>query len=178
MQSALKTKEKTMACLICRYFQPNEPAQHKKEREAGQCQSSCGNKWDQHTAINYVRNHGQLDGFCRLHPEPKLYGYNHVCGDVSVRKYFLNHHWRVEPFGPQDNLFEWACEALTVVLHGDDSFLTQARRTEEQNVELRRKLKRAREISASRLKRLQKIEPVSEPERPAEPFRPHLVAAE
>jgi hypothetical protein len=171
-----------MTCLICRYFQPAEPLQHKQDREAGQCQSNCGNKWDQHTAINYVRNHGSLSGWCRLHPEPRPCNYNHVCGDVSVREYFLNHYWRVEPFGPDDNIFEWATKTLGIILHGADTWQERERaRAVEQNVELRRQLKRAREISASRLKRLQKIEhkPVSEPERPAdEPIYPRLVAAE
>jgi len=172
-----------MPCLICRYFQPNEPAQHKQEREAGQCQSNCGNKWNQHTAINYAKNHGKLDGWCRLHPEPKPFPHSHVCGDVSVRGYFLNHHWRVVPFGPGDNIFEWACTTLGIVLRDDGQTWTEREGTRavEQNVELRRQLKRAREISASRLKRLQKIEdnkPEVEPEHPAEPFRPHLVAAE
>jgi hypothetical protein len=103
-----------------------------------------------------------------------------MCGDISVREHFLNHYWRVEPFKLEDNLFEWASKALNTVLH--DSW--ERRRNghlEEQNTELKRQLKRAREISASRLKRLQKSgdnKPASEPEQPVEPFRPRLVAAE
>jgi hypothetical protein len=168
-----------MPCLICRYFQPIEPPQHKIDREAGRCKSSCGNRWDQHTAINYVKHHGSLDGWCRLHPQSIKQSYNHVCGDVSVVERVLNHYWRIEPFGPDHNLFEWACKALRVILHaGGESWREQqAAHALQQNTELKRQPKRAREISASRLKRLQKIEN-SELERPVEPFRPHLVAAE
>jgi hypothetical protein len=172
-----------MPCLICRYFQPNEPAQHKQDREAGRCQSNCGKKWDQHTGINYVKNHGSLEGWCFRYPEAKQVKYNHVCGEVSVREYFLNHYWRVEPFQADKNLFEWAEKTLGIMLHDNGDWNAQERaRLEKQNIELRRQLKRAREISASRLKRLQKVKddkpPVSEPECSAEPFRPHLVAAE
>jgi hypothetical protein len=175
-----------MPCLICRYYQPREPEQHKLDREAGRCEANCGNRWEQHTALHYVKAHGKLDGWCRLHPEPKLYPHNHVCGDVSVRAYFLNHNWRVTPFGPEDNIFEWAGKTLGVVLHGDNNWLERERaHAVEQNVELKRQLKAARKVSASRLKRLQKIDkkPISEPntsepEAPIEPFRPTLVAAE
>jgi hypothetical protein len=172
-----------MTCLICRYFQPREPEQHKADREAGRCAGNCGDRWEQHTAINYVRQHGKLDGWCRLHPEPKLYPHNHVCGDISVRAYFLNHYWRVEPFGPEDNIFEWAGKTMGIVLRDDNQTWREREgvRAMEQNVELKRQLKAARKVSASRLRRLQKIEdqkPASEPEATAEPFRPHLVAAE
>jgi hypothetical protein len=165
-----------MTCLICRYFQAAEPPEHKQDREAGRCKSSCGNEWNQHTAISYVKNHGSLDGWCLLHPEPKRFGYNHVCGDISVRGYFLR-SWGVQAFNPDDNLFEWAQGALEVVLHGN----WRSQQTEEltnQNAELRRQLKSARKISASRLQRLQKIENKPEPERPVDEFFPRLVAAE
>jgi hypothetical protein len=167
-----------MTCLICRYFQPSEPPEHKQDREAGQCQSSCGDRWNQHTAINYVKDHGSLNGWCRLHPETKPVTYNHFCGDISVREHFFNHHWCVEPFKPEDNLFEWAQRTLGLVLHGT----WREQRNEhdaEQNKQLRRQLKRAREISASRLKRLQKqneSKPESESERPDVPSYPRLVA--
>jgi hypothetical protein len=169
-----------MTCLICRYYQPAEPPQHKADREAGQCQSACGKKWNQFTAINYVKSHGSLDGWCRLHPEAKRYAYNHVCGDISVCSYFLNSGWGVEPFEARDNLFEWAQEALGTVLHGTWN-RQRSEELVEQNTELRRQLKRTREISASRLKRLQKIEnkPTSKPEHSVEePFYPRLIAAE
>jgi hypothetical protein len=169
-----------MTCLICRYFQPVEPAQHKQDREAGRCESGCGKKWNTHTAINYVRNHGELEGWCRLHPEPKHFSYNHFCGDISVYEYFFM-YWGVESFKPNDNLFEWAQKALEIVLHGNWR-TRQHNELTEQNVELRRQLKQARKISASRLKRLQKIgnKPASEPEQPKlpEPFHPRLIAAE
>ena len=168
-----------MSCLICRYFRPTEPPQHKIEREAGQCQHSCGNKWEQHTGISYVKHHGgTLAGWCFRYPETKQVQYNHVCGEVSVREFFLNHYWRVKPLKADDNLFEWAEETLGIVLHGNGNWNAQERaRLEKQNTELQRQLKRAREISASRLKRLQKDKPAVS-EFPAEPFRPHLVAAE
>lgn len=170
-----------MTCLICHYFQPIEPAQHKQDREAGRCEAGCGNRWNQHTAIEYIRNHGGLNGWCRLHPEPKKFAYNHVCGDIKVVEHFCYPGWGVVPIRAEDNLFEWAQRSLQTVVHG--TWREQhENELEKQNAELRRQLKRAREISASRLKRLKTDEPpVSPPEQPAhelEPFRPRLVAAE
>lgn len=177
-----------MTCLVCRYYQPSEPAAHKQAREAGQCESNCGDRWDQHTAIAYVKNHGVLDGWCGLHPETKPFKCNHVCGDISVREYFFNHHWCVEPFKGEDNLFEWAQKTFNTVLHGADYYGRRRREISElteKNAELKRQLKRAREVSASRLKRLQKTdesklkvehEPQAEPEPQTEMF-PHLVEA-
>ena len=168
-----------MPCLICRYFRATEPAEHKADREAGHCESSCGNTWNQHTAISYVRHHGKLEGWCWRYPETKPVKHNHVCGEVSVLEYFMNHHWRVEPFDGEKNLFEWTEKTLGVVLNDNGDWNRQERvRLEKQNTELRRQLKRAREISASRLKRLQKDKPEAEAETPVEPFRPRLVAAE
>ena len=171
-----------MTCLICRYFQPTEPPEHKAEREAGKCQSFCGREWDQHTAIRYVQNHGSIQGWCRLQPEPRRCGYNHVCGSISVREYFYNPHWAVERFQPNDNLFEWASNALTTVLGGGNPRYQDRRRLVDENKELRRQLKRAREISASRLERLQKTnnepEHKQEPEQASTPVYPRLVAAE
>ena len=171
-----------MTCLLCRYFRPTEPEQHKQDREAGRCKSRCGNKWDSHTAINYVKNHkqqGALAGWCFLNPEAKYVKFNHVCSNISVPEYFLNHYWRVEPFTSKDNLFEWAEKSLQLILNGADTWRErEAARAIEQNVELRRQLKQARKISASRLKRLQKIKdrPIAEPECPVEvPTYPRLV---
>ena len=169
-----------MTCLICRYFQPTEPPQHKLDREAGRCESHCGKEWDHHTAIRYIKNHGgQIDGWCRRHPEAKQVKHGHFCGDISVYDYFYNHHWAVEPIEPRQGLFDWAQEALSTVLHGSaraNWSVRRNKRLEEQNVELRRQLKQARKISMSRLERLQKNKP--KPEQPAEPFRPRLIAAE
>lgn len=169
-----------MTCLICRYFQPIEPAQHKADREAGRCQSDCGTDWTQHTAINHVKNHGALDGWCRLHSKAERYVYNHVCGDISVRSYFLT-NWGVKSFEADDNLFEWAEKALGVVIHGSWRTQQHAELT-KQNAELKRQLKATRKISASRFKRLQKIEDSKEPERLVDVLPvyayPHLVAAE
>lgn len=168
-----------MACLVCRYFQPTEPPEHKQQREAGQCQSNCGNKWDQHTAISYVKNHGHLEGWCRLHPEPRRCAYNHVCGDISVREHYLNHYWCLEPFGSEDNIFEWAGKTLSTILHGSPwRGSARVSELEESNAELRRQLKAARKISASRLKRLQKTKQPEPEQSPVEPFQPRLVAAE
>lgn len=163
-----------MPCLICRYFRPVEPPQHQAEREAGRCQANCGDGWNHHTGLNYVKHHGgTLQGWCFRYPETRQVKHTHVCGEVSVLEYFLNHYWRVKPFKADDNLFEWAEKSLAIVLHGDGDWSAQERaRLEQQNIELRRQLKRAREISASRLNRLQK------PEAEQPPFRPHLVAAE
>lgn len=166
-----------MPCLICRYFQPAEPQEHKQQRETNQCESHCGREWDQFTAIRYVRNHGgMLDGWCRLYPEAKRVAHNHVCGQISVRDYYFNSSWGVERMDPDDNLFEWASGALTTVLDGGSFSRQRLEHLEGQNRELRRQLKRAREVSASRLKRLQKSD--DEPEAKPEPAPLRLVAAE
>ena len=167
-----------MTCLICRYFQPTEPAQHKVDREAGRCASACGNRWNQITAIHHVRNHGPIKGWCRLHPEPRPFDHNHVCGYIVVREFFHNQYWAVERLKPDDNLFEWAQNALTAVINGTWNWREQHRLAEE-NTELKRQLKAARKISASRLKRLQEPEKEKKPSRELEPtVFPHLVAAE
>jgi hypothetical protein len=146
-----------MTCLICRYYQPIEPPEHRKQREAGRCQSFCGDDWNTHTAISYVREHGRLDGWCRLHPEAKRFPSGHVCGDISVYEYFFK-GWGVERFDSGgDGLFEWASNALQTVLHGNPQ-RQRERQLSTENTELKRQLKRAREVSASRLKRLQKVE--------------------
>jgi len=163
--------------LICRYFRATEPPQHKADREAGRCEGLCGDDWDQYTWVQYVKNHGRLEGWCFRFPKAEQVGHSHVCGEVTVPEYFLNHSWQVEPLQPRDNLFAWASKALDVVLRGNPTDQSY-RHLEEQNTELRRQLKRSREISASRLKRLRKPKPEAEPEQPAEPFRPRLVAAE
>ena len=169
-----------MPCLICRYFQPTEPEQHKIDREAGRCESHCGNRWDQITAIQYVRNHGPIKGWCRLHPEPKPFDHNHICGDIVVREFFYNHHWGIEKIEADDNLFEWAQKSLTTLVHRTWERREQ-QHLEEQNTLLKQQLKAARKISASRLKRLQKIDADKKepaPDVSEQPFRPHLVAAE
>ena len=172
-----------MTCLICRYFQPTEPAQHKADREAGACQSNCGDKWNWYTARNYVKNHGDLKGWCRAHPKPELVGFNHFCGDISVYEYLLNSRWGVERFDKDDNLFEWAQKQLTTVLHGTWEHRHNERIANE-NEQLKQQLKRARKISASRLARLQKNkqeqkpEPKPETEPEAIPTHLRLVAAE
>jgi len=167
-----------MSCLLCRYFQATEPPQHRAEREAGRCRSSCGRDWDQHTALHYVRNHGHLDGLCLLHPGPTRHVHNHVCGDISVRTDWPFRDARA--FTAYDNLAEWAAQQLQVVLHG--TWQEQERnKLRDENEELRRQLKRVREISASRLARLQskQPEPKAEPAvKPLPKFKPRLVAAE
>src|SRR5262249_48769039 len=154
-----------MTCLICRYFQPTEPAQHKADREAGKCEAHCGDKWNWHTARRYVKNHGNdLKGWCRLHPKPELVAFNHFCGDISVYEYLFNSRWGLERFDDStDNLFEWAQAQLTTVLRGTWETRHYERLTSE-NIELKRQLKRVQQISASRLKRLQKNKPDQKPE--------------
>lgn len=171
-----------MTCLICRYFQPLEPPQHKIDREAGKCRSHCGKEWDQHTAINYVKRHqvqgtNVLDGWCRLHTEAKKVTCKHVCADISVRSFFFNPGWGVEPFEADENLYEWACKTLGIIIHG--TWRDQAAtRINNENEKLRQQLKHAREISASRLRRLQKIKDKPKAEPAPTPVYPHLVAAE
>jgi len=170
-----------MTCIVCRYFQPIEPAQHKADREAGRCESHCGKRWTRTTAINCIREHTLLDleGWCRLHPKPEKVHHRHFCGQVSVLDYF-HRHWGVERIGSDEDMFQWAQETLNVVMHGTWES-QQARRTEEENEELKRKLKRVQEISASRFKRLQQQKANEKPEAKEElepRTYPHLVAAE
>ena len=82
----------------------------------------------------------------------------------------------VERMTKDENLFEWSEKALGTALYG--TYQTQeSNRLHEENQELRRQLKRSREISASRLKRLNK--PGQQEAKPkAAPFHPRLVAAE
>jgi len=164
-----------MPCMICQYFQPTEPAEHKADREAGRCQSNCGNRWNQHTAINHIKAHGKIDGWCRLHPAPLPVKHNHICGDISVVEHFHNPHWGVTKMTPNDNIFEWAVKALGEVLNGTWQE-QRADQLDAENRKLRKQLKGSRKVSASRLERLQK----KQDERPVEqqPFRPRLVAAE
>jgi len=174
-----------MPCLICRYFQPCEPPQHKADREAGKCQPYCGSEWNQVTAINYVKHHGKLGGWCHLHPEAKQVPHAYICGDISVRDNFYEPGWGIVPITPEDNLFEWASKQLGTLVHGTWT-RRENERLEAENEQLRSQLKRVREISASRLKRLQKSkpeQPKAEPERKpepmiGEPIYPRLVAAE
>jgi len=174
-----------MTCLLCRYFQPIEPPQHKADREAGKCRKHCGKEWDQHTAINHVKNHpGQpLDGWCRLAPTALRKRYGDICSEISVREYFFT-GWGVEAFEPNDNLFEWAEQSLQTVLYGSWQ-RRHAEQLEKDNAKLREQLKQLRKISASRLKRLREAKPTllpaAEPtpttEAPVQVY-PRLVAAE
>jgi len=172
-----------MPCLICKYWQPTEPPQHKADREANACQSYCGKKWDHCTAIRYVKSHGALQGWCRLHPEPLPVAHSHICGDIKTFDFVHNAYWGVPRWGEDfhdETLFEWAGRALTVLKHGTG---TERRndQLEEENTELRRQLKASRKISASRLARLQKQKPEPQPEQKELdplPKYPRLVAAE
>jgi hypothetical protein len=169
-----------MTCLICRYYAPIEPPEHKQDREAGRCEANCGKEWSQHTAIRYIRNHKKnIEGWCQLNPEHKRFSSGHVCGQVSVHDYFYNPHWAVERIEERDSLQEWAQKAYSTVIHGSNNWTRRRNEElEEQTVELRRQLKESRRISASRLKRLQKNENKPAESESVEPFRPHLVAAE
>jgi hypothetical protein len=78
---------------------------------------------------------------------------------------------------PDDNLFDWAQKTLSTVLQG--SFRERYDdRLADNNKKLRNQLKRAREISASRYKRLQAVtEKLTDKPEP-KPKMPYLVAAE
>lgn len=165
-----------MPCLICRYFQPIEPPEHRVQREARACEHNCGNKWDQHTAIRYYRNHQQhLQGFCHLHPTAVKVSSGYVCAQIAPPEYFFNPHWALERLEPNDNLYEWTAKALGVLLHGHWAD-AQNNRLADENRKLREQLKIARKRSAARLARLQKTS--KEPEGEPAPTYPRLVAAE
>jgi hypothetical protein len=167
-----------MACLICKYFQPLEPEGHRQMRESGRCEQHCGDRWDGHTAVHYVKDHGKnLDGFCQWGPEPKRVSSGHVCAQIDVPDYFFNPHWALKRMNPDERLKEWSLKQYEKLLEG--SWETERRNhLEEQNKELRRQLEASRKISASRLARLQKDQK-QEPKQEHPPLEyPYLVAAE
>jgi hypothetical protein len=181
-----------MPCLICKNFDPIEPADHQQMREAGLCEQHCGNKWDGITAVNYIKEHGQecgnkLQGFCRLNPEPRPVSSAHVCAQIDVPNYFFNTYWGVERRRQDDRLLDWARAQYEALLQ--DSWQEAHRKQlEKENKVLRRQLESVRKISASRLARLQRRqEPQQQKPETLEPFEPleplpqqfpRLVAAE
>jgi hypothetical protein len=168
-----------MPCILCKYYQPTEPEDHRQLRESGQCESNCGKEWNNHTAVRYYKNHRKsLDGWCVLNPKPEPRRAGHVCAQIEIPEYFYNGNWGVERIDPDEFLLDWSHKQITNLCNGT---WTSRRNDEleEQNVELRNQLTAVRKISASRLKRLQKIKDKPEPKtEPELPFRPHLVAAE
>lgn len=168
-----------MPCLVCKYFQPTEPEQHKKLRESGHCESHCGREWSRYTAVQYVKNHKQdLTGWCMLNPEGRPKQSGHVCGQVDIPSYYFNANWGLERIKEDEHLFEWAQKQYTVLANGTHRDRRNAY-LETDNAELRRQLQAARKISASRLKRLQKSEqPEPKPLDPLPSNIVRLVAAE
>jgi hypothetical protein len=172
-----------MACLVCKYFDPIEPDEHKKLREAGQCEEHCGKDWNGHTAVHYVKNHRKnIDGWCRWNPEAKRVISGHVCAQVDIPEFYYNHNWKLDRIEPNERLMEWTRKQYRILtgLHNDTWEEKRLDYLEDQNQELRRQLEASRRISASRLDRLQKqakpkpklleLEPL--------PEYPRLVAAE
>lgn len=153
-----------MCCLTCAYFDPIEPEFHKKQREAGQCQSACGKKWHWHTAFRYVMEHDQnrpLQGACRLNPQPMAKASWDFCGQHEPVLDESN-GWGIRKFNPQSgerSLKEWANRQYWNIRKGGDEgnhFNKRTRELEESNAELRRQLATARKRSAARLAKLQK----------------------
>jgi hypothetical protein len=147
-----------MSCLICKYFQPIEPQDHRELREAGRCEGNCGKEWNHYTAVRYIRQHRNgLDGFCRLQPEARRVPARHVCAQISVPEYYFNNGWGLRRLKSDDYLDEWAAEQFNALRH--DSWESQRRSyLEEQNAELRRQLTASRAVSRKRLERLKKTE--------------------
>lgn len=146
-----------MPCLLCQYFQPIEPEDHKRLRLSGNCQHSCGDSWDFNTAVTYVRRHRRvLDGFCRLNPQPLARSCADVCGQIA----FHLPYWVDGIHGPEDRsihtLVDWSREQMSILQDGtwDRRQLDKFR---EEMPELKRQLKIARERSAARLAELKKL---------------------
>jgi hypothetical protein len=157
-----------MSCLMCRYYRPIEPVEHREQRETGACERHCGKNWSQITAIRYVKDHRKyLDGDCLLHPQSTKHRCNDVCGQIVLVDYVTGPAWGIEQ-PDKDNLFEWAASQMQTLLDGTWRE-TRAKQLEDDNKRLRKQLKTARERSASRLERLRKTpepEPVVQDERP------------
>jgi hypothetical protein len=167
-----------MTCLMCRYFQPAEPEEHKQQRESGTCQQSCGRDWDHFTAIQYVRRHKQaVDGWCLLMPQPLVRRSAQVCGQISLLEVLTNPYWAITPFdrARDETLHEWASKQYQTLLYGLDGRRTEREHLEEQNKTLKQQLKAARKISASRLERLQKRDQ-KKPDQPEQQEPPKLPA--
>jgi hypothetical protein len=150
-----------MPCLICRYFHPIEPEQHRAARMArtdGCVQSS---QFDIHDSIAYVTAHGsqRLDGYCRLNPEPFKRNCGDVCGQVAPIEREIWHHGRptlIRTVG-EKTLTQWSRETLDELINGN--WRDQMHVQDYENVKtLRRQLKASRKISAARLERLKKLE--------------------
>jgi hypothetical protein len=171
-----------MSCLVCKYFQPTEPEDHRRRRESGQCESNCGKEWNQYTAVRYYKNHKRgLQGWCMFYPKPEQKESGHVCAQIDVPDYFYNSHWGLERIEPREHLFEWARKQMTNLVQTSWEN-RRIRELDETNMELRRQLAAARKVSASRLARLQKQPKPEKPKQLEQPELPQsivrLVAAE
>jgi len=161
-----------MCCLVCKYFDPIEPNDHKQLREAGRCEANCGKEWTNVTAVRFVREHRKnIDGWCLHRPEPKLKNSGHICAQISVPEYFFNKYWGLERMESDDTLRGWARNVMRDLMA--ESYEQQRiDQLEKHNTELLRQLAAARKISASRLARLKK-----QPITPARSDYPRLVAS-
>lgn len=162
-----------MPCLLCEYFQPIEPDDHRVARETGACQEYCGSYWNRTTAIQYLRRHPEsrkLRGWCRLNPQPLERSYDDVCGQVSLVNLpdWLDANVTARP--PGQDLVQWAASSIRVVRAGSWRGQRIAE-LENTNKMLKRGLEIARKRSAARLQKLQKLQ-APKPKRPAKPKRP------
>lgn len=149
-----------MACMFCRFWVPEEPADHKAAREART--DHCISKWDQQGAFRYARAHRVYpDGWCVRHYPAQQQRAGGVCGDIELATegWWLSHQHVIPHTVPQDkNLREWAHGALELAMNGTWS----DRRLEllyADNKRLQHELAAARRVSRSRLERLQKAKP-------------------
>jgi len=150
-----------MACLFCKNFQAFEPAEHKKQREARQCQPHCGDRWNFHTAIMLYKEHPEyretLAGWCHLYPQEMKRSANYVCAQINVPEY-LHKNWNIprrdEPDYRYFSLYDWAGAALAA-LYNKTWEQRQREDLELRYKGLQRQLENVQKISASRLARLQ-----------------------
>ena len=178
-----------MCCLTCKYFDPTEPPEHKAAREAGNCEESCGKKWNCFTVFRFVQRHqdARLAGLCRFNPDPLKVWSWHACAQHQPVLDPLANGWGITAFGQhrttgghyneQLSLTEWAAQQFWAIKRkeGDQTYQDQRiSDLETSNRLLRNQLASARKRSASRLARLQKKPKPDKPQ--PQPLR--LVAAE
>ena len=145
-----------MSCLFCRYFEPIEPEQHKKDREARRCRAGCGNEWSIHTAGAYVRAHNMnLEGLCHLEPQLVKVKANDVCSHIDPLEYVNG--TRPDRIDPNENLSDWSRSLMNRHVHGTWREQQEAH-LRAQNAELKALLKVSRERSRKRMERIQALE--------------------
>ena len=148
-----------MPCLVCQFFDPTEPPQHRAEREARACGHGCGSLWDHHTAISFVHHHKQdVQGWCLLNPEPLRKQGSAICGQIQPVE--LN-HWFIDQSQyrktENESLVHWGLRVYRMIKDG--SWRSQrAVKFEADNHRLKLQLKEARARSARRLKKLKAVQ--------------------